>query len=48
MAKTELLPEWADLSELERVEAFENHPRDRADDFFLQLAKGCALDIPSL
>ncbi len=45
MAKTELLPEWADLSEWGRVEAFENLPRDRADDFFLQLSSRDQLDL---
>ncbi len=32
------LEEWNDLSDLERVEAFESLPRDRADGFFLQLS----------
>jgi magnesium transporter len=33
-----LLREWKDLSEQERVDAFENLPRDWANDLFLQLS----------
>src|SRR5579875_566415 len=38
MTTSALLEEWNDLSESERVEAFENLPRDRADGIFLQLS----------
>jgi len=38
MAKTTLLEEWNDLSESERVGAFESLPRDQAAAFFLQLS----------
>jgi magnesium transporter len=38
MTSNPLLQEWNDLSEAERVEAFENLPRDRADDFFVHLS----------
>jgi magnesium transporter len=38
MPKTTLLEEWTDLSESERVAAFESLPRDQADVFFLQLS----------
>ena len=37
IANKSLLDEWNDLSDPERLEAFESLPRDRADDFFLQL-----------
>jgi magnesium transporter len=38
MTNSALREEWNDLSDLERVEAFESLPRDRADGFFLQLS----------
>lgn len=38
MTNGALLEEWNDLSESERVQAFESLPRDRADDFFLALS----------
>lgn len=45
-----LLQEWSDLSEPERVQAFENLPRARADEFFLRLSSrdqaGLLLALP--
>jgi magnesium transporter len=41
----ELLERWGDLSEEERLHAFRNLPRDRADDFFFELSSRDELDL---
>jgi magnesium transporter len=41
----ELLERWGDLSEDQRLQAFRNLPRDRADDFFLELSSRDELDL---
>ncbi len=38
MTNAALHREWSDLSDLERLESFENLPRDQADEFFLHLS----------
>ncbi|MDQ2776618.1 MAG: magnesium transporter, partial [Acidobacteriota bacterium] len=50
MTGAALLQEWSELSEEERVEAFEDLPRDQADEFFLHLSSrdqaGLLLALP--